>query len=90
MAADVVYEIARYGVAEDDEVLFERAQIVRPNGYTAGASVTLGGKSSPMSMSVIRAEPGLDEVRASQVTRVTVVPNSWMSSFPAGVARRPG
>ena len=64
MSADVVYEITRYGVAEDDEVLIERAQIVRTNGSHSWSF----GDSAPQVISdvasVIRAESALHEVRA--------------------------
>ena len=66
MSADVVYEIARYGVAEDDEVLIERAQVVRTNGSHSWRF----GDSAPQVISdvasVIRAESALHEVRATR------------------------
>ena len=49
MSADVVYEIARYGVAEDDEVLLERAQVVRTNGSHSWRLGDSEPRSSPMS-----------------------------------------
>jgi hypothetical protein len=71
MAADVIYEIARYDVGEDEEVLLERAQILRTDGSLSWRLDDRPPNAAADWMSLIRDEPALNEVRANQVTRIT-------------------
>lgn len=71
MSTVVVFEIARYDVGADKEVLLHRAQVLRTDGsyrFRRGDGrepVVADAKSS------IRDEPELNEVRANQITRIT-------------------
>jgi hypothetical protein len=71
VSAEVVFEIARYGVAEEVEVLLERAQVLA----TDESHTWRCGDSEPTAVtdavSAIRVEPALHEVRANQITRIT-------------------
>ena len=73
MSAESVYEIARYGVRTEEGVLIERAQLLSENGGLR-CRVDDGPEISCTDtdvVAVINADPVLNEIRATQVTRIT-------------------
>src|SRR5262245_22268377 len=90
MSDRIVYEIARYGVRGDDEVLLERAQVANAHGaclWRIDDEKTVVG---PDMTSAIRNEPTLNEVRANQITRITTTPElvSELPFLPASPGDR--
>ena len=79
MGLEVVYEIARYAVDTDAEVLVERAQVLAENG--ALRQRDLDGAETPCDekdvSAVIAAYPSLNEIRANQVTRIEAQPSAF-------------
>jgi hypothetical protein len=73
--AEVVFEIARYGVAEEAEVLLERAQVLRTGESDSWRFDDSEPKIVPDAASAIRDEAALHEVRANQITRITATPD---------------
>ena len=76
MSAESVYEIARYGVRTEDEVLIERAQLFSENGELRcrvddGPEIVCPNNDV---LATISADPALGEIRANQVTRITGEP----------------
>lgn len=76
MNNDPVYEIARYDVSTDEEVLIERAQVLASDG-----ELRIRVDDGPENLcaeidlsAAIGADPVLSEVRANQVTRITATP----------------
>jgi hypothetical protein len=76
MGTELVYEIARYSVQTDAELLIERAQVVDRDGVLwrriADGSEALAPESDVAAL--IGADPLLSEVRANQVTRIMAEP----------------
>lgn len=73
MTNDALYEITRYDVRTENEVLIERAQLFRENGELC-RRVNNGPKivcSDTDVAGMIGADPVLSEIRANQVTRIT-------------------
>jgi hypothetical protein len=76
MITESVYEIARYDVRGETEVLIERAQLCSENGGLR-CRVDDGPESSCPGtdpVAVIRADPVLNEILANQVTRISGQP----------------
>ncbi len=78
MNNDPVYEIARYDVSTDEEVLIERAQVLASDG-----ELRIRVDDGPENLcaeidlsAAIGADPVLSEVRANQVTRITATPGA--------------
>jgi len=90
MGAELVYEIARYGVDTDTEVLIERAQVFSRDG-TLWRRVDDGPETPCLGTDVavvIGADPMVSEVRANEVTRITAKPEA-LRELPL-VLRVPG
>ena len=83
-----MYEIARYGVDTDAEVLIERTQVLSRDGAlwrrVDDEPETLCADTDVAA--VIGADPVLSEVRADQVTRITVEEETT-TRLAAGAAR---
>ena len=79
MGLEVVYEIARYAVDTNAEVLVERAQVLAENGPLRQRD--LDGAETPCDekdvSAVIAAYPSLNEIRANQVTRIEAQPSAF-------------
>jgi hypothetical protein len=76
MTSESDYEIARYDVRTEKEVLIERAQLFSQNGELR-SRVNDGPEivcSDTDVVAVIMADPVLNEIRANQVTRITGAP----------------
>lgn len=73
MTIDSVYEIARYDVRKEKEVLLERAQLLSDSGELRCRldNMPETACSNSDAVAVIRTDPVLSEVRANQVTRIT-------------------
>jgi hypothetical protein len=76
MSAKPVYEIARYGVRTENEVLIERVQLFGENGELRcrvddGPEIVCPDTDV---VATISADPALSEIRANQVTRITGEP----------------
>ena len=72
MTTETLYQIARYGVRTEIEVLIERAQLFNVNGglrsrVDDGPEIAC---SNTDVAAVIGADPLLNEIRANQVTRI--------------------
>jgi hypothetical protein len=70
MSAEPVYEIARYGVRTENEVLIERAQLFNVNGELRcrvddGPEIVCPDTDV---VATISGDPALSEIRANQVT----------------------
>ena len=72
MSRDVQYEIARYAVDSDEEVLLERFHLVAERGslFRLGIEGTEMACEHADAVAVIEADSALNEVRANQVTRI--------------------
>ncbi|WNG88515.1 hypothetical protein C6A87_004535 [Mycobacterium sp. ITM-2016-00317] len=76
MTPDSEYEIARFSVSTDEEVLIERAQLFRADGrlrYSLGNGPAIDCSVSDTGV-VIGSNAALSEIRANQVTRITAKP----------------
>ena len=76
MSIESVYEIRRYDVRTEEEVLIESAQVVSENG---GLRCRVDDRPEIVYcdsdvVAVITADPVLNEIRANQVTRITGEP----------------
>lgn len=78
MDLEVVYEISRYAVDTDAEVMVERAHVLAENGALRLRDVD--GPKHPASekgvSTVIAAHPSHNEVRANHVTRIEAQPSA--------------
>jgi len=83
MTGQCVYEIGRYGVSTDEEILVERARLLSDNGELKliigdGRATACGSDDVA---AVIGADPRLNEIRANQITRISASPEA-LNSLP--------
>lgn len=72
MNSEVVFEIARYAVNADKEVLLERLQLITQDGalFQSAPDGTKRACEGSDSTAVVAKDADLNEVRANQVTRI--------------------